>query len=718
MSDIPGSSETQTTTSAQAASNKNAANAPQRAAVEFLTEKAQQNIQARIDRQERLRAQVAKTNQNPPKSVRVKGTVTQHSDGDKTRYTIKTEEGTITLRTPSPRQPRPPVGQEVTVDIALDKGRVPAQGDAQIYQGAPPRSNDEAIELRPSTTPLDVDIQIIESRAQAGEHSVKNAAYITTLTTQISPLPAQSEVSYFQPPAQPQQTQLPAQYAQSVNDTLPPGAKPNTPPSQALQAPGNPVTPPLNNLPLEQLSQPALIPAETRPLPGPIAQRTANPTHIIKAITAAQPALTPATASTLTAQQTESPAHKTALHSIAPATLLPLPATGATQNAAQQATILTSQSSAPPLHNLRAITVNIPHAAHAVTLPPAGGEESLFTPHLNAHNAPLKAGDVIAQWVGHAPAPDKADTYRPVLHIQPHPQPQQSAPLFTSPYSPPPGLLPGESGGLFLLHTALPESVPTGASLTLSPQPAPGAAGTPLALPDIPAGMQALPIWGPILLNTQSWDNLNALHQTLLQTAPQSATMMANISPSPANLAQMMPAALFFISAIKGGDISQWMGDRTIDALKKAGKHSLLSALTKETGALSRLANEPVGEWRTHALPLYHDGTFHKILLHSREDSPHDDGDDAPHNTTRFIFDLTLAHIGPVQLDGLFRDKRLDVILRTTRHFSGIMQAEMRRLYAQALEHTPIKGDLSFQNNPEQWVTIQEDPNKTLTQKI
>jgi hypothetical protein len=49
---------------------------------------------------------------------------------------------------------------------------------------------------------------------------------------------------------------------------------------------------------------------------------------------------------------------------------------------------------------------------------------------------------------------------------------------------------------------------------------------------------------------------------------------------------------------------------------------------------------------------------------------------------TRFIFDLSLDALGKVQLDGLFRAKRLDLIVRTLTPFSLPMQQDMRRIYS------------------------------------
>jgi len=66
--------------------------------------------------------------------------------------------------------------------------------------------------------------------------------------------------------------------------------------------------------------------------------------------------------------------------------------------------------------------------------------------------------------------------------------------------------------------------------------------------------------------------------------------------------------------------------------------------------------------------------------------------------------------MGKVQLDGLYRGGigkgRLDLALRTEAPFTQAMKMEMRRIYVDALEGAGVSGELSFQNNPESWVTI------------
>jgi hypothetical protein len=163
---------------------------------------------------------------------------------------------------------------------------------------------------------------------------------------------------------------------------------------------------------------------------------------------------------------------------------------------------------------------------------------------------------------------------------------------------------------------------------------------------------------------------------------------------------------LFFIAAVRGGDLTQWLGNNAVDALRRGGKTGLLNRLGQESSALNRLAGDPVAnDWRAMSLPMMFDNQMHKIALYYKNDSESQQKDQQG-KQTRFIFDLSLDALGKVQLDGLFRAKRFDLIVRTLTPFSLPMQQDMRRIYSGALGETSITGDLSFQNKPEQWVTI------------
>lgn len=281
--------------------------------------------------------------------------------------------------------------------------------------------------------------------------------------------------------------------------------------------------------------------------------------------------------------------------------------------------------------------------------------------------------------------------------------------------------LPQGADGFALQNFALQfptQDIPLGSQIQITPQITPQLTTAAQAAPIHPAAV--LPL-SSLLAPLPAWPIMNDIHQTLLQASPAAAQAMAATTPNPAaGPAQFGPAALFFIAAIRGGDIQSWLGDKATEIIRNAGRSGLLTRLGQDAGLLNRIGAEPVAQdWRAMNIPLMWQGDIQKIALHYKhDDSGHDeDSQDHGQKGTRFVFDLNLSAMGKVQLDGLFRPisadgPRLDVILRTQDHFSGAMQAEMRRIYMDAIKPSQIGGELSFQTADQSWVTIeaQQDP--------
>lgn len=204
-----------------------------------------------------------------------------------------------------------------------------------------------------------------------------------------------------------------------------------------------------------------------------------------------------------------------------------------------------------------------------------------------------------------------------------------------------------------------------------------------------------------------AWPLLEDILQTLTSTAPAAAQALRATLPSPASSpAQLGTAVLIFLAATRAGDIGSWLGGaRTVDALQRAGKADLSSRLSQEPGLQARGESLP-GEWRAVTLPVFYDGQAQKIILFTRQEDPGGERENDEGRQTRFIFDLDLTRMGAVQLDGLVRGKRLDLIVRTQAPLSEGMRQTMRQAYTAALDATELHGELGFQGDPQNWVQV------------
>ena len=227
---------------------------------------------------------------------------------------------------------------------------------------------------------------------------------------------------------------------------------------------------------------------------------------------------------------------------------------------------------------------------------------------------------------------------------------------------------------------------------------------TPKAPVLTPIARQANP-----LLQGFQWPALDDLYNSLLQISPQAAASLTRTLPTPASPAQIGPAAMMFVAAVRSGDISAWLGDRKMDLIQRAGKENILSRLTQDTSSATR-TTEPAsaGEWRAVPLPMFWEGEIQKVTLYTRHENQQQQQDNEKGGKTRFIFDLTLSRMGEVQLDGLLQDNRLDLVVRTQNAFSAPMQQTMRQAYISALDSTDLSGELNFQGSTKNWVHVLE----------
>lgn len=277
--------------------------------------------------------------------------------------------------------------------------------------------------------------------------------------------------------------------------------------------------------------------------------------------------------------------------------------------------------------------------------------------------------------------------------------------------------LPGtEQSSLFTIQFNA-GNLPAGTTLTFIPQAAKMPAGQISAPPSSP---RTLAQFSSSFMSSFTWPAFEELAQTLQHLAPQALHSLTQTVPNPANPARIAPAILFFVAAIRSGDIQSWLGDKAIDTLRKNGKSDLLSRLGRDISNLSRLSSEPLTqEWRTLSLPLYWQGDIHKMQLYYRHDHPHqqEERDQEKLKGTRFIFDLNLERMGPVQLDGLHRPQesggRLDLVVRTENALSPVMQSAMRKAYINALIKAGVTGEISFQGSLERFIKI-ENTEKTI----
>ncbi|MCH8036365.1 MAG: hypothetical protein IIC53_04485, partial [Proteobacteria bacterium] len=217
------------------------------------------------------------------------------------------------------------------------------------------------------------------------------------------------------------------------------------------------------------------------------------------------------------------------------------------------------------------------------------------------------------------------------------------------------------------------------------------------ALPQ-PAGASPAPAALGTLAHT--WPALDETLQTLREIgAPGAGAAATEMVPRPGP--KLASGLLFFLSAL-GGDVSRWLGNQATQALKNAGRDSLLTRLGQDFGQLSRLADSPSGDWRLFFIPLLGGDQVQQLRLflrHGQQGSGGGGGGEEDDEPTRFVVELELSRLGDLQLDGLVRDKRFDLILRTRAPLPEFMRRDIAQIFQDANGATGYAGNIGFQSS-------------------
>jgi hypothetical protein len=240
-------------------------------------------------------------------------------------------------------------------------------------------------------------------------------------------------------------------------------------------------------------------------------------------------------------------------------------------------------------------------------------------------------------------------------------------------------MAPGPDGRL-LMRTplgpmALETSVPVarGARLTFQvldsrpPAPAPGSG----------AGATTQ---GPLPALAREWPALKEALEVLGAADPAAARRLAgNLIPAPT--ARFPATVLFFLAAVRLGDVSGWLGREASQILERSGRTRLLRQLIDD------FARE-----------------LHQVWLLTRQHRHDEDGEDGEDGEVeggvRFVVELELSRLGPFQLDGLVRRSRFDLIVRTTAPLAAKVRSDILGIFDDGVAASGLEGAVIFRAEP------------------
>ena len=233
----------------------------------------------------------------------------------------------------------------------------------------------------------------------------------------------------------------------------------------------------------------------------------------------------------------------------------------------------------------------------------------------------------------------------------------------------------------------------------LAVQPAGQTAPSQIATVSMPPGDPP-----PIAIG-QAWP---ALGETVAALQNLDVALAQNLAANvmPAANGRLASAILLFVAALRGGDVRGWLGDEAGRALERGGRRDLMARLGRDLGQFNRATEEPVsGDWRALPVPFQDGRELRQLWLYFRPIDPDEsaagrDGGGGDESGMRFVLDLELSALGPLQLSGLVRERSFDLIVHSQRPLGAGVQQEIQAIFAEGSALGNATGNLAFRSGP------------------
>ncbi len=168
--------------------------------------------------------------------------------------------------------------------------------------------------------------------------------------------------------------------------------------------------------------------------------------------------------------------------------------------------------------------------------------------------------------------------------------------------------------------------------------------------------------------------------------------------------AKMLNSMMFLFTALQGNNRANWLGDKA-EGILQDKKPSLLERIKSD---LARFLSPPEtsGEWRSMLMPFdFKNGETSMLALlfgHNSPIDPEEKGkqnqslDDEDGKLDKFVIEVEFTVLGPVQLNGLIREKRFDLMLHSHKELPETLQTDSRSLFESALAANGFSGKIGF----------------------
>ena len=200
------------------------------------------------------------------------------------------------------------------------------------------------------------------------------------------------------------------------------------------------------------------------------------------------------------------------------------------------------------------------------------------------------------------------------------------------------------------------------------------------------------------LFTNRNWPALNEALE-LIQSSETVTNQQFSTLKVPKLDSQMAANILFFISALRGGDIRNWLGNQAGRRIQN-NSPELYARLAEEYNQLGQSVRETnTGDWRTTLIPLFNGSEFEFFQMNFRS-GLNDPNKKDEEDFARFIVDLELSKLGRIQLDGLIssKGKQFDLFVRSAIPFTKSMRRDLNKIFSECIEITGLSGNIIMQS--------------------
>jgi hypothetical protein len=191
------------------------------------------------------------------------------------------------------------------------------------------------------------------------------------------------------------------------------------------------------------------------------------------------------------------------------------------------------------------------------------------------------------------------------------------------------------------------------------------------------------------LAQRTTWPALEETLATLDRALPDLAAQLRS-TLAPTSGQELAGTLLFLMTALNAGT---WPGPRILEALDAFGRRDLRLKLDSDVAELRQLDSSQSGDWRVYALPLLEGAAVRPVRLYFRRRAA---GSPSGDQGTRFVLEVDMSRMGALQLDGLVRPQRFDLVLRSHRPITAEMRQEITEIFHGAVAASGLGGDITF----------------------